>query len=98
MSGTTTCATIAFDHTMTIPPAPSSAASSAASGSDPGAGGVGTRAATLDPHSDAALVLRAADGDVAAFGVLVERYQRPMAALVSRMTANPDDVDDVVQE
>jgi RNA polymerase sigma-70 factor (ECF subfamily) len=35
---------------------------------------------------------------MAAFRVLVERYQRPMAALVARMTDNPDDVDDIVQE
>jgi len=53
---------------------------------------------TFDPGSDAALVARAVNGDVAAFGVLVERYQRPMAALVARMTNNPDDVEDVVQE
>ena len=48
--------------------------------------------------SDAALVQRAAQGDTEAFGRLVERYQRPMTALVARMTAHPDDVDDVVQE
>jgi len=47
---------------------------------------------------DTALVRRAAAGDVAAFGQLVQRYQRPMAALVSRMTDHPDDVDDIVQE
>lgn len=52
------------------------------------------------PHadSDAGLVRRAADGDVHAFGRLVERYQRPMSALVARMTPNPDDVEDIVQE
>jgi RNA polymerase sigma-70 factor (ECF subfamily) len=47
---------------------------------------------------EASLVARAARGDVAAFGLLVDRYQRPMAAVVARMTSNPDDVDDVVQE
>ncbi|MBC8104211.1 MAG: sigma-70 family RNA polymerase sigma factor [Cytophagales bacterium] len=52
----------------------------------------------LGSSSDSAVAARAARGDVAAFGVLVERYQRPMAALVSRMTANQDDVDDIVQE
>jgi RNA polymerase sigma-70 factor (ECF subfamily) len=51
-----------------------------------------------DPSSDSAIAARAAKGDVAAFGILVERYQRPMAALVSRMTPNSDDVDDIVQE
>ena len=48
--------------------------------------------------SDASLVRRAAGGDVHAFGLLVERYQRPMTALVARMTPSPDDVDDIVQE
>jgi RNA polymerase sigma-70 factor, ECF subfamily len=55
-------------------------------------------ALALDPQSDAALAGRAAKGDVTAFGTLVERYQRPMAALVGRMTDNSDDVDDIVQE
>lgn len=40
----------------------------------------------------------AQQGDVRAFGQLVERYQRPMTALVARMTPSPDDVDDIVQE
>jgi RNA polymerase sigma-70 factor (ECF subfamily) len=57
-----------------------------------------SRDEALSPHSDAALVARAGAGDMAAFRVLVERYQRPMAALVARMTDNPDDVDDIVQE
>lgn len=48
--------------------------------------------------SDAGLVRRAAEGDMRAFGLLVERYQRPMTSLVARMTPNPDDVDDIVQE
>jgi RNA polymerase sigma-70 factor (ECF subfamily) len=48
--------------------------------------------------SDAGLVRRAVGGDVHAFGRLVERYQRPMTALVARMTPNADDVDDIVQE
>ena len=62
---------------------------------------VGASAAGTLEHAhgiDAALVRRAADGDVRAFGILVERYQRPMSALVSRMTENADDVDDIVQE
>ena len=52
----------------------------------------------FDPSSDSVVAARAAKGDVEAFGVLVERYRRPMAALVSRMTSNADDIDDVVQE
>lgn len=51
-----------------------------------------------DPSSDSVVAARAAKGDVAAFEILVERYQRPMAALVSRMTGNPEDVDDICQE
>jgi len=60
------------------------------------ASAAGTISAAAD--SDAALVRRAAAGDVDAFGLLVERYQRPMAGLVGRMADSPDDVDDIVQE
>ena len=52
----------------------------------------------FDPSSDSVVAARAAKGDVAAFGILVERYRRPMLALVSRMMTNSDDIDDVVQE
>jgi RNA polymerase sigma-70 factor (ECF subfamily) len=69
------------------PPTPERAAGSRSSLSSSVAG--------LD---DPVLVQRAAAGDVAAFGQLVHRYQRPMAALVSRMTDHADDVDDIVQE
>jgi RNA polymerase sigma-70 factor (ECF subfamily) len=55
-------------------------------------------AAALDAAPDVLLVQRASAGDVAAFGILVQRYQRPMAGLVSRMVDNPEDVDDIVQE
>ncbi|MBC8137273.1 MAG: sigma-70 family RNA polymerase sigma factor [Fibrella sp.] len=47
---------------------------------------------------DARLVRRAAEGDRTAFRELFERYQRPIAALVGRMVASPDDVDDILQE
>lgn len=49
-------------------------------------------------HGDAELARRAGEGDAGAFRLLVARYQRPMAALVSRMTRRSDDVDDIVQE
>ena len=49
-------------------------------------------------HGDAELAHRAAQGDTGAFSTLVARYQRPMAAVVSRMTRRSDDVDDIVQE
>lgn len=64
----------------------------------PPAAAPASRVLDADAAADAALVRRAANGDMAAFKTLVERYQRPMAALVSRMTDNTDDVDDVVQE
>lgn len=57
-----------------------------------------SRADAYEANSDAALAHQAAEGDMYAFRVLVERYQRPMAALVSRIAGNPDDVDDIVQE
>ncbi len=63
------------------------------------ASGAGTLADASSPAgADAPLAARAASGDTDAFGQLVRRYQRPMAAVVSRMIDNPDDVDDVVQE
>jgi RNA polymerase sigma-70 factor, ECF subfamily len=59
----------------------------------------GGRASASDHAAeDRVLASRAALGDVAAFQKLFERYQRPMGSLVARMTANPDDVDDVLQE
>lgn len=57
-----------------------------------------TAGAEAEHDGDAGLVRRAVQGDVQAFGQLVERYQRPMTALVARMTKSPDDVDDIVQE
>lgn len=48
--------------------------------------------------ADSVLARRAAEGDQLAFQTLFERYHRPMAALVSRMIANSEDVDDVLQE
>lgn len=85
---------------MSSPAAPSVSAENRSAETEEATGdsGLDRRAATLDPNSDAALAGRAARGDVAAFGTLVERYQRPMAALVARMTDNTDDVDDIVQE
>ena len=62
------------------------------------------QAAINGADADAALVQKAATGDVQAFRVLVERYQKPMASLVSRMTVSTSghhaasDVDDIVQE
>ena len=48
--------------------------------------------------ADSVLARRAAGGDQLAYQALVERYQRPMAALVSRMVSSTEDVNDILQE
>lgn len=53
---------------------------------------------TRDATTDSALVARTKDGDVSAFGQLLERHQRSVYAVVSRMVDNKDDVDDIVQD
>jgi RNA polymerase sigma-70 factor (ECF subfamily) len=50
------------------------------------------------PHTDAAAVALARDGDSEAFRSLVERHSRAIYRLAHRMTGNPDDAEDVVQE
>ena len=69
------------------------------------AAGGGTIAATgrgisesIIRNEDAVLVAGARNGDVNAFGELVNRYQRVVYGVVSRMVDNRDDVDDIVQE
>ncbi|WP_351224467.1 sigma-70 family RNA polymerase sigma factor [Streptomyces sp. NPDC002133] len=47
---------------------------------------------------DATLVVRARDGDVRAFEVLVRRYQGPMYRLALHILSNRGDAEDVVQE
>ncbi|NLX24579.1 MAG: sigma-70 family RNA polymerase sigma factor [Lentisphaerae bacterium] len=47
---------------------------------------------------DDALVLKAQQGDVHAFDVLVERYQSKIYGLVYNMTSNREDAEDLVQE
>jgi RNA polymerase sigma-70 factor (ECF subfamily) len=47
---------------------------------------------------DATLVVRAREGDLAAFEALVNRYQRRIYQLALRMTRNPADAEDIVQE
>jgi RNA polymerase sigma-70 factor, ECF subfamily len=46
---------------------------------------------------DAALVSRSLGGDTAAFGVLVERYQRVLYTVAFRMLGNQDDARDAIQ-
>lgn len=47
---------------------------------------------------DATLVIRARDGDMRAFEVLVRRYQGPLYRLALRMLSSRGDAEDVVQE
>ena len=49
-------------------------------------------------HTDAAAVALARDGDSEAFRALVERHSRAVFRLAHRMTGNPSDAEDVVQE
>ena len=46
---------------------------------------------------DRALSLRAARGDRAAFGMLVEKYERPLRSFLTR-TCGPDLADDIAQD
>jgi RNA polymerase sigma-70 factor (ECF subfamily) len=50
------------------------------------------------PHTDAAAVALARDGDSEAFRTLVERHSRAVYRLAHRMTGSPSDAEDVVQE
>ena len=47
---------------------------------------------------DQELVERAQRGDKRAFGMLVEKYQRKLGRLLSRLIRDPSEVEDVVQE
>lgn len=47
---------------------------------------------------DHELVLRAQRGDKRAFGLLVDKYQRKLGRLVSRMIRDQSEIEDVVQE
>lgn len=51
-----------------------------------------------DRDIDQALVARAQRGDKRAFELLVEKYQRKLARLLSRLVRDPAEVEDVTQE
>src|SRR5438876_8923798 len=51
-----------------------------------------------DREIDQELVERAQRGDKQAFGLLVEKYQRKLARLLSRFVRDPAEVEDVTQE
>ena len=50
------------------------------------------------PHTDAGAVALARHGDSEAFRALVERHSRAVYRLAYRMTGNPQDAEDVVQD
>src|ERR1700674_4543596 len=52
----------------------------------------------VDRELDQQLVARAQSGDKLAFGLLVEKYQRKLARLLSRFIRDPAEVEDVTQE
>lgn len=54
--------------------------------------------ATGNREIDHELVLRAQRGDKHAFGMLVDKYQRKLARLLSRMIRDQSEIEDVVQE
>ena len=51
-----------------------------------------------DRETDRVLVERVQAGDKQAFGLLVTKYQRKLARLVSRMVRDPAEVEDIVQD
>jgi RNA polymerase sigma-70 factor (ECF subfamily) len=66
--------------------------------SHPGAGSGSTAVLTAAVIDDATLVVRARDGDLAAFEALVHRYQKRIYQLALRMTRNSGDAEDIAQE
>ncbi len=59
---------------------------------------MGENPAAANRELDQALVERAQRGDQKAFGMLVEKYQRKLGRLLSRMVRDQAEVEDVVQE
>ncbi len=53
---------------------------------------------TRDRDNDVELVARTLDGSADAFGLLVERYQRPVLSLIARMVGDPALAEDLAQE
>jgi RNA polymerase sigma-70 factor, ECF subfamily len=54
--------------------------------------------AELDPSSDAAIMLRVAEGDEAGFNYLAEKYHRPMIHFLYRMVGNHAVAEELAQE
>jgi RNA polymerase sigma-70 factor (ECF subfamily) len=58
---------------------------------------LGSRA-KLDPTSDAAIMLRVAEGDEAGFNYLAEKYHRPIMRFLFRMVGNQAVAEELTQE
>jgi len=54
--------------------------------------------AELDPNSDAAIMLRVAEGDEASFNYLAQKYHRPMIHFLYRMVGNQAIAEELAQE
>ena len=52
----------------------------------------------LDPTSDAAIMLRVAEGDEASFNYLAQKYHRPMIHFLFRMVSNQAIAEELAQE
>jgi RNA polymerase sigma-70 factor (ECF subfamily) len=58
----------------------------------------GTDEERAEAEEEAALIARIAAGEPLGFGILVDRYQRPLWWMCLRMLGDPDEADEVVQE
>ena len=56
------------------------------------------KAGLVDPTEDTALVLKAKEGDLAAFEALVSRYERQVYTLALRIVRQEQDAEDVTQQ
>jgi len=65
-------------------------------GANPGSGT--NLRAELDPKSDAAIMLRVAEGDEASFNYLAQKYHRPMIHFLYRMVGNQAIAEELAQE
>jgi RNA polymerase sigma-70 factor (ECF subfamily) len=52
----------------------------------------------LVQRSDQELIARSREGDLEAFGMLYERYERPVYRFAYHMLGDPDDADDIKQD
>lgn len=55
-------------------------------------------AATITPGEDTGLMRRVQQGDEAAFGALMQRWERPLKAFVARLVLNRREAEEIAQE